>query len=164
MRKFYGNTKIKAHSFEIEVKKVKINLTKKRLEILIRAPTEGAEKLDDKSSGLRFLFGRDDVMHFEKISARDLSMEHRFFHHMTVRILLSQIGRFDFVTKNDIAIMHHMIKKEKFNLPTIILKVLQKSALKGKLALPYGMFLTLVFKDCGVNLEKEPSKLLQHYA
>ena len=82
VREFYSNARVGSNLFEIEIKRVKINLTMKKLGSLLRAPTEGVERLDDRASGLRLLFGRDDAMHFEEIHARDLSMENRLLHHI----------------------------------------------------------------------------------
>ena len=120
-------------------------MIEKRLGILLHAPTERAKKLDDRAAGLRFLFGRNDAMHFEKIHARNLSVAHRLLHHMTARILLPRLGRFDFLTKNDVAVMYHTLRREKFNLPAVILKVMQEASPRRKQALPYGIFLTLIF-------------------
>ena len=35
--------------------------------------------------------------------------------------------------------------------------------MRAKPALPYGIFLTMVFQDFGANLKGEQSKMLQHY-
>ena len=99
MRKFYANAIVRPKSFETEVKGVKINLFEEKLGVLFGAPTEGAERLDVKAVGLRFLFGRNNAMHFKEIHARNLFVEHRLLHHITVRIFLFRIKRFDFLIK-----------------------------------------------------------------
>ena len=47
VRKFYRNANVRLNLFETEVKKVKINLTMKKLDNLLRTPTEGVKRLDD---------------------------------------------------------------------------------------------------------------------
>ena len=163
VRKFYTNVIVSLRSSKTKVKGVRINLIQKRLGVLLHAPTEDAKKIDDKAAGLRFFFRRDDTMHFEEIHARDLSIEYRLLHHMTARILLPQLGRFDFLIKNDIAIMYHTLRREKFNLPALFLKVMQEASQRKKPALLHRMFLTLIFQDFGVNLEGESTQKLQHY-
>ena len=44
-----------------------------------------------------------------------------------------------------------------------MIKVMQDAASHAKPVVPYGMFLTLVFKEFGVNLDGEPSKKLWHF-
>ena len=113
VKKFYTNAIFSPRSFETEVKGLKINLTREKLGILLHAPNEGVEKLDDKAAGLRFLFGRDDAMHFEEIHARNLFVEHILLHHMSIRIFLPRLRRFDFLIKNDIAVIYHTLRKKK---------------------------------------------------
>lgn len=59
--------------------------------------------------------------------------------------------------------MHYIIQETPFNLRVVMIKVMQEVATRTKHALPYGMFLTLVFQECKVNLESEISKKLQYY-
>ena len=94
---------MKSNSFEFEVKNVKINLPVEKLGEPLEAPTEGAEKLDDRPNGLRLLLGRDDVLDFEEILAKHLFAEHYLLHHITCKILIPRIERFDFVTRTDVA-------------------------------------------------------------
>ena len=65
---------------------------------------------------------------------------------MTCKILIPRIGRFDYVTRNVVVIMYHILKRKKFNLPAIMLRIMQEAQSRAKPTLPYGMFLTLVFK------------------
>ena len=59
--------------------------------------------------------------------------------------------------------MHHIIKKRPFNLPALMITMMQEASSKAKPMLPYGIFLTLVFREFGVSLKGEPSKRLQHF-
>ena len=59
--------------------------------------------------------------------------------------------------------MHHIIMELPYNLPAIMIKIMQEASLRAKSALPYRMFLTLVFKEVGVNLEEEPSRNLKYF-
>ena len=70
VREFYGSAKIKANLFKYEVKGVRINLSIEKLKRLLRAPTVGVERLDDRAKGLHLLFGRDDALDFEEILAK----------------------------------------------------------------------------------------------
>ena len=59
--------------------------------------------------------------------------------------------------------MYHTLRRKKFNLSALILKVMQEASQREKSAVPYGMLLTLVFQDFEVNLEGESIQKLQHY-
>ena len=100
---------------------------------------------------------------FEEILTKRLVVEMRLLHHMTAKIFLPKVGRFDFVIKRDVTIMHHTIHEIPFNLPSTIIKVMQESASPAKPSLPYGTFFTLIFKEFGINFNGEPSRKLQHF-
>ena len=82
---------------------------------------------------------------------------------MIAQIFIPKIGRFDFVTEKDVILMHHIIKELPFNLPTLMIKVMQNAASCIKPALLYGMYLTIIFKEFGISLEGEPLRKLQHF-
>ena len=44
-----------------------------------------------------------------------------------------------------------------------MIKIMQEASLRAKPTLPYGIFLTLVFKEFGINLEEELSRSLKHF-
>ena len=44
-----------------------------------------------------------------------------------------------------------------------MMRIMQEARLRAKPALPYGKFLTLVFRDFGVDVEGESFKELKHY-
>lgn len=147
----------------LKVKGVKILLNATSLGRLLHAPTIGADRLDDECSGLRTILERQDVMAFEEILESHLSVEIRLLHHMTTRIFIPRVGCFDFIIERDVTIMHHIIKEISFNLLALMIKIMQDITSRAKPTLPYGMFLTLVFKEFGVNLDGECSKKLQHF-
>ena len=97
------------------------------MEELLRPPSKGAERLDDRASGLRLLFRRDDAVDFEEILSKHLSTKHRLLYHMICKILIPRIGRFDYVTRNNVAIMYHILKRKKFNLPVVMLRIMQEA-------------------------------------
>ena len=103
------------------------------------------------------------MLDFEEIFEKHLCTEHHLLHHITCKILILRIGRFDYVTRSDIGILYHMLKREKFNFSAMMLRIMQEARMRAKLALPYGMFLTLVFADFGVDVEGESFKRLKHY-
>ena len=82
---------------------------------------------------------------------------------MTVQFFLLGVDLFNFVIKGDVTIMHHIIDEISFNVLATMIKVIQEVASRAKLALPYSIFLTLVFKAFGINLDGEPSRRLQHF-
>ena len=102
------------------------------------------------------------MVEFEEILTKRLKKLTRLLYHIIVRIFFLRVGQFDFVTKENITIVHQIVHEISFNLPHAMFKVMQEAASYAKLALPNEMFLTLVFKKFGVVLEGEPSKKLQH--
>ena len=146
VREFYENASIGSKSLETEVKGVEIHLIVENLGQLLKTPMEGTEKFDDQQARLRLLFNRDDALDFEEILAKHLSMKHCLLHHMVCKVFIPWIGRFDYVIRNDVRICYHILKKEKFNFSTLMMKTMQEARMRAKSALPYGKFLTIILR------------------
>ncbi|PNX66384.1 hypothetical protein L195_g055062 [Trifolium pratense] len=61
-------------------------------------------------------------------------------------------------------VLYHWSKGIKLNLPYVIIQHMIKTAQfgKNKIAIPYGMILTKIFKDFKVDLKKEHSENICH--
>ena len=55
-------------------------------------------------------------------------------------------------------ILYHILKKEKFNFLVLMMKTMQEARTRAKPALLYEKFLTLIFREFGVDMEGESFK------
>lgn len=81
------------------------------------------------------ILSQEDVTAIDEILTNQLFIELRLLHHIISRIFLPRIRRFDFVTRKDIAIMYHIIKKIQINLPHLMIHVMQEAISRAKLVL-----------------------------
>lgn len=87
----------------------------------------------------------------------------RLLHHILERIFISKIGKFDFISKRELALMYHLIQGTSMNFPGLMLVLIRKVVEKVKVCLPYGMVLTQVFESFSISFERESlKKLLSH--
>ncbi|GAU32747.1 hypothetical protein TSUD_323150 [Trifolium subterraneum] len=92
-----------------------------------------------------------------------LKTEYKFLHNMCQHSFFPCTGSKDKVTDLDLLMMYHMAKEVKLNLPYIILHHMIHAATSGfkKIALPYAMILTRIFKLYYVDMSNTPSE--NHY-
>ena len=99
---------------------------------LLRAPTVRVEKLDDHVEELHLLFGRDDVLEFEEILDKHLSTKHCLLHHIVYKIFIPWIGSFDYLTKNDMRILYHILKRKQYNLLALMIRIMQEAKIESQ--------------------------------
>ena len=59
------------------------------------------------------------------------------------------------MTDRDICLMHHIVSKSLLNLPFFMIDVMRKVLNRSKAPLPYGMALTVIFRESGMSFEGE---------
>ncbi|GAU51913.1 hypothetical protein TSUD_416960 [Trifolium subterraneum] len=93
-----------------------------------------------------------------------LKTEYKLLHNMCQHSFFPRTGSKDKVTDLDLLMMYHMAKGVKLNLPYIILHHMIHVATSGfkKIALPYAMLLTRVFRLYYADMDNTPSKPLLH--
>ncbi|GAU38522.1 hypothetical protein TSUD_148040 [Trifolium subterraneum] len=92
-----------------------------------------------------------------------LKTEYKLLHNMCQHSFFPPTGSKDKVTDLDLLMMYHMAKGVKLNLPYIILHHMIHAATSGfkKIALPYAMLLTRVFRLYYADMDNTPSE--NHY-
>ncbi|GAU41423.1 hypothetical protein TSUD_26030 [Trifolium subterraneum] len=92
-----------------------------------------------------------------------LKTEYKLLHNMCQHSFFPRIGSKDKVTDLDLLMMYHMAKGVKLNLPYIIVHHMIHVATSGfkKIALPYAMLLTRVFRLYYADMDNTPSE--NHY-
>ncbi|GAU50293.1 hypothetical protein TSUD_137470 [Trifolium subterraneum] len=89
-----------------------------------------------------------------------LKTEYKLLHNMCQHSFFPRTGSKDKVTDLDLLMMYHMAKGVKLNLPYIILHHMIHAATSGfkKIALPYAMLLTRVFRLYYADMDNTPSE------
>ncbi|GAU51575.1 hypothetical protein TSUD_414240 [Trifolium subterraneum] len=92
-----------------------------------------------------------------------LKTEYKLLHNMCQHSFFPRTGSKDKVTDLDLLMMYHMAKGVKLNLPYIILHHMIYAATSGfkKIALPYAMILTRIFRLYYADMSNTPSE--NHY-
>ncbi|GAU39253.1 hypothetical protein TSUD_397000 [Trifolium subterraneum] len=87
-----------------------------------------------------------------------LKTEYKLLHNMCQHSFFPRIGSKDKVTDLDLLMMYHMAKRVKLNLPYVILHHMIHAATSGfkKIALPYAMLLTRVFRLYYADMNDTP--------
>ena len=76
-------------------------------------------KLDCRTSALRTIFERDNLAEIGSVTVISLLLEMRLLYNFTSRIFIPRIGRFDWVSENDLAFKECIIKGKAINLPLL---------------------------------------------
>ncbi|GAU39427.1 hypothetical protein TSUD_323750 [Trifolium subterraneum] len=92
-----------------------------------------------------------------------LKTEYKLLHNMCQHSFFPRTGSKDKVTDLDLLMMYHMAKGVKLNLPYIILHHMIHAATSSfkKIALPYAMILTIIFRLYYADMSNTPSE--NHY-
>ena len=77
--------------------------------------------------------------------------------------MFPRTGRFDFLFERDLIFMHYTIEEILVNLPWLMIGYMYEAATKAHVSLPYGMVLTLIFKEFGIPISDEKPKWLLHH-
>ena len=112
---------------------------------------------------MRLILGRKDVGPLDVVSANQLSLEMRLLHSIVIHILFPKIGCFDFIFERDLIIMHCILEEYPLNVSKLMISHMIEGSTKRNACLPYGMVLTLLFKEFKVSISKEEPKRLLHY-
>ena len=99
---------------------------------------------------------------FATVKANQLSAQMRLLHHIVSRILLPKTGLFDYITKQELIIMVCLIRGREINLPAILFHQIREASERKRACLPYGMALTLIFREYEVSLEREAYLCILH--
>ena len=87
----------------------------------------------------------------------------RLLHSIVIHIFIPKIGRFDFISERDLIIMHCILEEFLLNLSKLMISHMIEGFTKRNACLPYGMVLTMMFREFGIPItEEEPKRLLCH--
>jgi hypothetical protein len=123
---------------------------------LLNLPFEGSatyggdwySKLEVNREALIMELFNEQGAQMEEPTSSYLKKDFKILHNMVQHCIFPRMGSKQRVTENDLLIMHHMTKGIKLNLPHIIIQHMIHAAKSGikKVALPYGMILTGIFR------------------
>ncbi|KAK2365269.1 hypothetical protein QL285_090040 [Trifolium repens] len=140
---------------------VEIQIDTKTLGCLINLPFEGAtiygadwySKLGVSKEALILELFNEEGAKMEDPTSSYLKKEFKILHNMLLHCIFPRIGSKQKVTDIDLLIMYHMTKGIKLNLPYVIIQHMIHAAKSGskKIALPYGMILTKVFRTFAID-------------
>lgn len=111
MREFYGNLGRISSGISSIVKGVEISFSNTTLGQILSILFEGivTNRLVDRRVGLRCVLDRMDVEGIREFKSNTLSTNLRVLHHILGRIFILKIGRFDFVSKRNLAMMYYLM-------------------------------------------------------
>ena len=149
IKEFYNTLAIRKIGLYAVVKRVTIKITEEILGRVIHMSTNGLVDtgLEDKKGTVRMIIGDNARYTNGELLANQLNAEMRLLHSFVTHILFPKIGRFDFISDRDLAIMKYIMEQRSVNLPRLMMNYIWKAAIKKHFSLPYGMVLTLIFKE-----------------
>ncbi|PNX94714.1 hypothetical protein L195_g017892 [Trifolium pratense] len=164
---FYFNSKVhpKKDLIISNIKGVEIHVTADTISNLLEVKRNGitvygknwyAAQFVSKDALIVEMF-TDEGAHKEKPPSSMLKKEYKVLHNMCQHSIFPRTGSMDKVTDNDLLVMYHLSKGIQLDLPYLILQhmmTIVKSGIK-KIALPYGMLLTRIFRDYHVDESKQ---------
>ncbi|CAJ2674731.1 unnamed protein product [Trifolium pratense] len=164
---FYFNAKIHPDKDLIisNIKGVEIHVTADSISRLLEVKRNG-ETLYGKDWYAAQNISKDDLIvemftaegaYKEQPPSSMLKKEFKIFHNMCQHSIFPRTGSKDKVTDNDLLVMYHLSKGILLDLPYLILQHMITIANSGikKIALPYGMLLTRIFRDNHVDESKQ---------
>ncbi|WJX78141.1 Delta-1-pyrroline-5-carboxylate synthase [Trifolium repens] len=155
---FYHNANVHEDKNLIisNIRGVEIQIDTETLGCLINLPFEGAtiyggdwySKLGVSKEALILELFNEEGAKMEEPTSSYLKKEFKIIHNMLLHCIFPRIGSKQKVTDIDLLIMYHMTKGIKLNLPYVIIQHMIHAAKSGskKIALPYGMILTKIFR------------------
>ena len=99
--------------------------------------------------------GLADAQGMGKPSAHSLTVKCRILHHMILYILLPRCGHRDEVSYLEAFIIDSIMRGRRIDVGYVMMMHMLACCESSTRVLPYGRFLTRVFKDAGVDLSKE---------
>ena len=119
--------------------------------------------VDPRENALNVVLGIDDSGSAIVITANDLQAEPRLILNVIHHILFPKSGAFEYISERDLAIMYHIIDEISFDFSKIFMHYLNEAITQIKMSLPYGMALTKIFLESGINiLPDKPKETLKH--
>ena len=77
--------------------------------------------------------------------------------------MFSKTRHFEFISKRDLAIIYHVLEGIPFNMASMMVTYIGEATKKNRFNLPYGMVLTLPFRESSLYIhEGESVKNLRH--
>ena len=163
IREFYGTLVRGFGGFICVVRWISMTITHLILSRILHLVTEGVEATahSEREKTLRLILGREDVEPLDIVSANQLSAKMWHLHSIVTHILISKIGRFDYISKRDLIIMHCILEEYPLNLSKLMISHMIEDSTKRNAYLPYGMVLTMIFRELEIPIsEEEPKRLL----
>ena len=105
---------------------------------------------------LKVLYGQDTDECVQPI-ANDLPLELRPVHHFACTIFTPKMGKYEYVSQKELFFLWAYITDSKIDLPLFILDHMFRATIT-KISLPYGIFLTKVFKYFKIDLNNEKKR------
>ncbi|MCH80750.1 hypothetical protein A2U01_0001523 [Trifolium medium] len=150
------------------VKGEEIHLTPEVIGKILRIPCEGTmvygptwyKALNVKKEELILELFTKKGQQMEDPKASLLKKEYRILHNICQYCIFPRLGSMEKVTDNDYMVLYHLSKKIKLNLPYVIIQHMIKTVQSGtnRVIIPYGVFLTKIFRYHRVNLREECSE------
>ncbi|GAU21888.1 hypothetical protein TSUD_33850 [Trifolium subterraneum] len=167
---FYFNAVVLSEKDQIvsDLKGIKVRVTEDLLGKLLEIPTGGNKvyginwysKLGvERTSFMKQIFEPGTILTKDPPSSK-LRHEFKMIHNMCLHSIFPRKGSKDKVTHNDMMIMYHMSQQIKLNLPYVLIQHMINTIENEnkKVTLPYGMFLTRVFREFKVSFKGEEGK------
>ena len=99
--------------------------------------------------------GLPDATRLSKPSASSLTIISRVLHHIFCFSLLPRGGHQDEVSYFEVFLIDSVLTGRRIHLGYLMMRHMMECCHRAKRSLPYGRFLTRVFKDAGVDLSRE---------
>ncbi|GAU50466.1 hypothetical protein TSUD_409590 [Trifolium subterraneum] len=167
---FYFNAVVLSEKDQIvsDLKGIKVKVTEELLGKLLEIPTEGnkvyginwfSKLCVDRTSFMKQIFEPGTPLTKDPPSSK-LKHELKMIHNVCLHSIFPRKGSKDKVTHNDMMIMYHLSQQIKLNLPYVLIQHMINTIENEnkKVTLPYGMFLTRVFREFKVSFVGEESK------
>ena len=165
VREFYGTAARTPEGLVGTVRGVSILVSKELLGSLLDISITGPEPyyLEQRELALNSVLEREDCNPYMVISANDLGAESRLLLSVIGRILFPKIGRFEFISERDLAIMYHILNTISFDMGSMMINHISASTGNNRFSLPYGMVFTLIFRHYNIPISDQESTIkLRH--
>ncbi|RVW98685.1 Retrovirus-related Pol polyprotein from transposon RE1 [Vitis vinifera] len=147
------------------VRGVEIELSPKSICRILDVPPVGLRVYEAKAwptipgfeprEAIQRLCGLADAHEMGKPSAHSLTVPSRVLHHMICSILLPRGGHRDEVSYYEAFLVDSLLTGRRIHVGYVMMRHMMSCCENTTRVLPYGRFLTRVFKDAGVDLSRE---------
>ncbi|GAU43403.1 hypothetical protein TSUD_135170 [Trifolium subterraneum] len=167
---FYFNAVVLSEKDQIvfDLKGIKVRVTEELFGKLLEIPTEGnkvyginwfSKLCVDRTSFMKQIFEPGTPLTIDPPSSK-LKHEFKMIHNVCLHSIFPRKGSKDKVTHNDMMITYHLSHQIKLNFPYVLIQHMINTIENEnkKVTLPYGMFLTRIFREFKVSFEGEESR------